>query len=196
MVSKRHSIGLTPVAAHRIRARQGRSRRRPSLLGSVERLERALVLFMVVAWRVAHLMRLGRTCPDLDADLFFEPDEIRGAYLLTQVRQPARPKLNKVLRLIARLGGFLGRKSDGEPGVKSDLDSKRFMSLPKHCAGYELTVMPTLVYNRMRNILSGQSWGKLCTNLFRHVEQRPRCWLCCFTSECNFLWRRASTFNG
>ena len=27
--------------------------------------------------------------------------------------------LNEVLRLVARLGGFLGRKSDGEPGVKT-----------------------------------------------------------------------------
>lgn len=88
-------------------------------LSAVERLERALALFMVVAWRVAHLMRLGRTCPDLDAKLFFEPDEIRGAYLLTSVKQPAKPRLNEVLRLIARLGGFLGRKSDGEPGVKT-----------------------------------------------------------------------------
>ena len=31
-------------------------------------------------------------------------------------KQP--PRLNEVLRLIARLGGFLGRKRDGEPGVK------------------------------------------------------------------------------
>jgi hypothetical protein len=44
----------------------------------IERLERALALFLVVAWRVAHLMRLGRTCPDLDAHLFFDPDEIRA----------------------------------------------------------------------------------------------------------------------
>lgn len=88
-------------------------------LSAVERLERALALFMVVAWRIAHLMRLGRTCPDLDAELFFDPDEIRGAYLLTRVKQPAKPSLNEVLRLIARLGGFLGRKSDGEPGVKT-----------------------------------------------------------------------------
>jgi len=88
-------------------------------LSAIERLERALALFMVVAWRIAHLMRLGRTCPDLDADLFFDPDEIRGAYLLTSVKQPAKPTLNEVLRLIARLGGFLGRKSDGEPGVKT-----------------------------------------------------------------------------
>jgi hypothetical protein len=28
-------------------------------LGAFERLERALALFLVVAWRVAHLMRLG-----------------------------------------------------------------------------------------------------------------------------------------
>lgn len=64
-------------------------------------------------------MRLGRTCPDLDAHLFFDPDEIRAAYLLTKTRAPAQPKLNEVLRLIARLGGFLGRKSDGEPGAKT-----------------------------------------------------------------------------
>ena len=51
--------------------------------------------------------------------MFFEPDEIDGAYLLTEVVQPDVPKLNEVLRLIARVGGFLGRKSDGEPGVKT-----------------------------------------------------------------------------
>lgn len=88
-------------------------------LGSITRLERALALFMVAAWRIAHLMRLGRTCPDLDAALFFEPDEIEGTYLLLEMEQPEKPKLNEVLRLIARLGGFLGRKSDGEPGVKT-----------------------------------------------------------------------------
>jgi hypothetical protein len=62
---------------------------------------------------------MGRGCPDLDAELFFEVDEIRGAYLLTDVKQPAKPKLDEVLRLIARLGGFFGRKGDGEPGAKA-----------------------------------------------------------------------------
>lgn len=41
-----------------------------------------LALLLVVAWRIAYLMRSGRTCPDLDAALFFNPDEIHGAYLL------------------------------------------------------------------------------------------------------------------
>jgi hypothetical protein len=45
----------------------------------MERLERALALFMAVAWRIARLMRLGRTCPDLDAAVLFERDEWRAA---------------------------------------------------------------------------------------------------------------------
>lgn len=88
-------------------------------LGSIDKLERALALFMVVAWRIAYLMRSGRTCPDLDAALFFDPDDIHGAYLLNDQDAPEKPRLNDVLRLVARLGGFLGRKSDGEPGVKT-----------------------------------------------------------------------------
>jgi hypothetical protein len=44
---------------------------------------RALVLYMLVSWRIARLMRLGRTCPELDASLFFEADEIRGAGIVT-----------------------------------------------------------------------------------------------------------------
>ena len=88
-------------------------------LGTIERFERALALFLVVAWRVTCLMRLGRTCPDLDAHLFFDPDEIRAAYLLTKTHTAAQPRLNEVLRLVARLGGFLARKGDGEPGAET-----------------------------------------------------------------------------
>ncbi len=89
-------------------------------LSHIENLERALALFMVVAWRVAYLMRLGRIYPDLDASLFFDPDEIRGAYLLTKEQRPELPPtLKEVVRLIARVGGFLGRKGDGDPGVKT-----------------------------------------------------------------------------
>jgi len=38
--------------------------------------------------------------------------------LRTEVKQPAKPKLNEVLLLIAQLGGFLDCKGDGEPGAK------------------------------------------------------------------------------
>lgn len=88
-------------------------------LGTIEKLERALALFMVVAWRIAYLMRSGRTCPDIDATLFFDPDEIHSAYLLSDQEAPDKPRLNDVPRLVTRLEGFLGRKSDGESGVKT-----------------------------------------------------------------------------
>jgi hypothetical protein len=89
-------------------------------LSHIDKLERALALFMVVAWRLAYLMRRGRINPELDASLLFDQDEIRGAYLLTKERRPDRPPtLKEVVRLIARVGGILGRKGDGDPGVKT-----------------------------------------------------------------------------
>ena len=85
-------------------------------LSSIDRLKCALALYLVVSWRIDYLVRMGRSCPDL----FFDADRIRGAYLLTKVKQPhQKPKLNEVLRLIAQLGGFLDRKGDGEPDVKA-----------------------------------------------------------------------------
>lgn len=89
-------------------------------LASIDRIQRALALFMVVAWRIARLMRLGRTCPELDAQLLFEPDEWRAAFILNRKTPPDTPPcLNEVVRLVAMLGGFLARKGDGEPGVKT-----------------------------------------------------------------------------
>jgi hypothetical protein len=89
-------------------------------LATIQRLERALALFLVVAWRIARLMRLGRTVPDLDAALLLEPEEWQAAYILAKKPLPKEPpRLDTVLRMIAQLGGFLGRKGDGEPGVKT-----------------------------------------------------------------------------
>jgi len=89
-------------------------------LSTVDRIERALTLYLIVAWRIARLMRLGRTCPDLAAELLFEREEWEAAYVLNKLPPPRHvPRLNAVIRLIAQLGGFLGRKGDGEPGVKT-----------------------------------------------------------------------------
>jgi hypothetical protein len=101
-------------------------------LGTIERIERALALYLVVAWRIAYLMRVGRTCPDLDASLFFDPDEIQAAYLLNKQQAPAAPTLNDVVRMIARAGGFLARKGDGEPGAKTIWEGIRDVRASAH----------------------------------------------------------------
>jgi hypothetical protein len=89
-------------------------------LRTIDGLQRAIALYLIVSWRIAMLMRFGRTCPHLPADLFFDQDEWQAAYLLNKKKPPADPPtLNQVLRLVAMLGGFLARKRDGEPGVKT-----------------------------------------------------------------------------
>lgn len=89
-------------------------------LGSRIQIEVALALYMVVAWRINRLMRLGRTLPELPANLLFETDEWQAAYILNKKAVPKSvPPLNAVVRLIAQLGGFLARKGDGEPGAKT-----------------------------------------------------------------------------
>jgi hypothetical protein len=89
-------------------------------LGDSERLQTALALYLVIAWRINRLMRLGRALAELPADLMFEADEWKAAFILN--KKPvlkAVSERNTVLPLIAQLGGFLARKGDGEPGVKS-----------------------------------------------------------------------------
>ena len=89
-------------------------------LGDSDRLQTALALYLVIAWRINRLMRLGRAVGDLPADLVFETDEWKAAFILNKKPVPRQvPELNTVIRLIAQRGGFLARKGDGEPGVKS-----------------------------------------------------------------------------
>ena len=81
-------------------------------------MEVAIAMYTVVAWRINRLMRLNRVCQDLNASLVFKPDEWMAAYTLNE-KVPIKnvPTLNEVVRLIASLGEFLGRKRDGRPGV-------------------------------------------------------------------------------
>ena len=89
-------------------------------LGDVKKLELALALYLVVAWRLAHLVRLGRVHPELPASAVFDQMEWQAAWLLAQKDPPRKtPTVREVIRRIVMLGGFLARKGDGEPGVKT-----------------------------------------------------------------------------
>ena len=89
-------------------------------LRTVGRLEVALALFMIVAWRIDRPMRLGRHCPEMDAAVMFEPEEIVAAFAANRRELPAgAPMLGEVMRQVAMAGGFPGRKGDGDPGVRT-----------------------------------------------------------------------------
>jgi hypothetical protein len=90
-------------------------------VGTVERLERALVIYRIIAWRILHRVTWGRDCPDLPCDVVFDPEEWQAAWIVAYRRPPpdTPPTLGMMVRLIAGFGGFLGRKSDGHPGPKA-----------------------------------------------------------------------------
>jgi len=79
-----------------------------------------LAFYMIIAWRVFYLTMLGRTCPEMDCSVVFEESEWQSVYAITTKKKPPKkpPKLGALILMIAKLGGFLGRKSDGYPGTK------------------------------------------------------------------------------
>ena len=89
-------------------------------LGSADRIEACLAIDMVVAWRIYHLAKLGRETPNVPCTVFFEEAEWKALVAFkTQTPVPPKktPTLREAMRMIASLGGFLGRKCDGEPGT-------------------------------------------------------------------------------
>lgn len=91
-------------------------------LGSAHRIEACLAIDLVVAWRIFHLAKLGREIPDVPCTIYFEEAEWKAllAYVTKNPVPPAEPPtLREAMRMVATLGGFLGRKSDGAPGTKT-----------------------------------------------------------------------------
>lgn len=85
------------------------------------RLEACLAVDLVVAWRLVHLTKLGRQAPELPCTACM--DEVQWRVLVAAARPdlrkaPTPPTLQEAVRLVAGLGGCLGRKHDGQPGVQ------------------------------------------------------------------------------
>lgn len=91
-------------------------------LGSAIRIEACLAVDMVVAWRIHHLTKLGREVPTVACTVFFEEAEwiaLTAFISKNPVPPPQPPSLRQAIHMVASLGGFLGRKGDGEPGTQS-----------------------------------------------------------------------------
>jgi len=91
-------------------------------LGDADRIEACLAIDLVVAWRIYYLNKLGREVPHAPCTVYFEDDEWKALVAFT-TKNPVPPKqpptLRDALRSVATLGGFLGRKGDGEPGTQT-----------------------------------------------------------------------------
>jgi hypothetical protein len=89
-------------------------------LKTADRVKPAIVLYMIVAWRVVYVMKLGRECPNLPCDVIFDEAEWRAVYHIVKRRKAIeKPTLGEMVKLVASLGGYLDRKWDGHPGAQS-----------------------------------------------------------------------------
>jgi hypothetical protein len=90
-------------------------------LETAHRIEMALATYSIVAWRLLWLTYLARFQPDASCELVLATHEWQVLYTTIHHQlypHTTPPTLAQVVNWIARLGGFLGRQSDGSAGVK------------------------------------------------------------------------------
>ncbi|MFH0898066.1 MAG: IS4 family transposase [bacterium] len=86
-----------------------------------DRLMRALAIYTIVACRLLHITYAARTTPDAPCTAFISEAYWKALFCFHNkaMKAPKKPcTIREAVFLIAKLGGFLGRKSDGFPGVK------------------------------------------------------------------------------
>lgn len=102
--------------------------------------ETYLALVMLVSTRILFLRNIARIEPDAPAQQVVTEEEemVLRAYFDdgARVPQPSFLSASTVVRLVAILGGFLARKSDGEPGFQAL--AKGFSKLAQIVSGFRL----------------------------------------------------------
>jgi len=89
-------------------------------LQTADRLYNFIALMSIIAWRLHWMTYINRCQPDLPCTAILTTIEWEALYM--RIRKSTElpdtvPTVRQAVRWIAQLGGFLGRKSDGEPGV-------------------------------------------------------------------------------
>jgi len=89
-------------------------------LETAERLKPYLTLMGIIAWRLFWLTHINRQLPEASCTTILADHEWKALYTAPHRRAtlpPPPPTVRQAVRWIAQLGGFLGRKGDGEPGI-------------------------------------------------------------------------------
>jgi hypothetical protein len=90
-------------------------------LEQAHRLLNCLAIDLVVAWRIYHLTTLGEQTPEVPCTIYFTDAEWKALCTFvhrTKIPPAMPPSLNEAVRLLGKLGGHLGRNSDGHPGTE------------------------------------------------------------------------------
>ena len=88
---------------------------------SADNLQRATALYSIVAWRLMYITYAARNDPDAPCTIILSKNEWQSLWCYVNKKQhppDSPPTIKAVVLLLAKLGGFLARKGDGEPGAK------------------------------------------------------------------------------
>jgi hypothetical protein len=90
------------------------------LFEDIDRLLPCAGLYLIVAWRTLFVCHMGRSCPDLDCEVIFEPAEWKAVWVAIHRQEPPKkaPRLSEMVHLIASLGGYVERPNS-EPGTQT-----------------------------------------------------------------------------
>jgi len=89
-------------------------------LETADRWRRCLAVYSVMAWRLLYATLLSRAMPEAPCTMRLEPEEwqaLYGTIHLTATPPATPPPWRQAVHWLGRLGGFLARRGDGEPGV-------------------------------------------------------------------------------
>lgn len=80
-----------------------------------------IAIYMIIGWRLHSVTMESRRQPEIPCSEVFSKKEWEMIWIMkTKTKPPSEPpSLRKITHLLAAMGGFLGRKGDGEPGVKT-----------------------------------------------------------------------------
>jgi hypothetical protein len=87
---------------------------------SSEKLMKLIAIYSIIALEIMNLTYLARTHPEGSCEMFLTEDEWKILYCVankTRIAPKTPPTVKEAVTMIAKMGGFLGRKSDGNPGV-------------------------------------------------------------------------------
>lgn len=89
-------------------------------LQTKDRLIPYITLCSIIAWRLFWMTKINRQEPDSPCTIILGEHEWKALYVRihSNKKLPEKlPTVREVIRWIGRLGGFLGRKGDKEPGI-------------------------------------------------------------------------------
>ncbi len=103
---------------------------------SVERIERAVAIRAVIAWRLMVMTLVGRQTPELPADLLFTETELMVLRDFAHDRKlPTPDNVGQAVRTMAMMGGYLNRKGDPPPGHQKLWEGHIDLAAEARCYG-------------------------------------------------------------